>query len=221
MQLVGQYDSPYVRRVAISLHLLELPFERNTLSVFGDAGAMGRINPLVRVPSLVLDDGEVLVDSHAILDHIDETVGPERALLPRAGAERRRALGIIAHATGAIDKAGAVAYERLLRPADKVHQPWIERCQGQLAGALAVLEALPQLPWLLGARLMQPDITVGALLGYMRLRVPDALPAGRYPALERLSAACEALPAFMAARIGSEETMPTGLPAAGCGGVGR
>jgi glutathione S-transferase len=214
MQLVGQYDSPYVRRVAVSLHLLELPFTRNALSVFGDADAMGRINPLVRVPSLILDDGEVLIDSAAILDHIDETVGPERALLPRAGAERRRALRIIAHATGAIDKAGATAYERLLRPADKVYQPWIERCLGQLAGALAALEALPRSPWLLGARLTQPDITVAALLGYLRLRVPDALPAGRYPSLERLSAACEALPAFAAAGIGADETMPAGLPAA-------
>jgi glutathione S-transferase len=217
MQLVGQYDSPYVRRVAISLHLLKLPFTRNTLSVF-DVGAMGRINPLVRIPSLILDDGEVLIDSHAILDHIDETVGAERALLPRAGSDRRRALRIVAHATGAIDKAGAIAYERLLRPADKLYEPWIERCLVQLAGALAALEALPQSPWLSGARLMQPDITVVALMGYLHLRVPDALPAGRYPGLERLSAACEAQPAFAAARIGSDETMPAGLPAAGGGG---
>jgi glutathione S-transferase len=208
MQLVGQYDSPYVRRVAISLHLLGLPFTRNTISVFADADEMRRINPVVRIPSLILDDGEVLVDSAAILDHIDETVGPERALLPPRGAERRRALRIVALATGAIDKAGAVVYERTLRPVDKVHPPWIERCQGQLAGALDVLEALPRPSWLMGERLMQPDITVAAMLGYLRLRLQDALPAGRYPGLERLSAACEALPAFIAARPSPEETMP-------------
>src|SRR5512145_3323668 len=126
MQLVGQYDSPYVRRVAISLTLLGLPFTRNTMSVFADAAEMRRINPLGRIPSLVLDDGEVLIDSAAILDHIDETVGPERALLPPSGAERRRALRIVALATGAIDKAGAVLYERMLRPPDKVYPPWIE-----------------------------------------------------------------------------------------------
>jgi glutathione S-transferase len=100
MILVGQYDSPYVRRVAISLHALGLDFERNTMSVFADADAMRRINPLGRVPSLVLDGGETLLDSAAILDHLDETVGPARALLPPAGAERRRALQIIALATG-------------------------------------------------------------------------------------------------------------------------
>src|SRR5262245_37644838 len=103
MQLVGQYDSPYVRRVGISLHLLGLPFTRNPLSVFAGEADMRRINPLVRVPSLILDDGEVLVDSAAILDHLDETVGPDRALLPPRGAERRRALKIVAWATGAID----------------------------------------------------------------------------------------------------------------------
>ena len=91
MQLVGHYDSPFVRRVAISLTLLALPFTRNTMSVFADAAEMQRINPIVRIPSLVLDDGEVLIDSAAILDHIDETVGPGRALLPPRGPERRRA----------------------------------------------------------------------------------------------------------------------------------
>jgi Glutathione S-transferase, N-terminal domain len=101
MQLVGQYDSPYVRRVAISLTLLGLPFTRNTISVFADADEMRRINPVVRIPSLILDDGEVLIDSAAILDHVDETVGPERALLPPRGAERRPALRIVALATSA------------------------------------------------------------------------------------------------------------------------
>ena len=213
MQLVGQYDSPYVRRVAISLHLLGLPFTRNAISVFADAAEMRRINPLVRIPSLILDDGEVLVDSAAILDDIDETVAQERALMPPRGAERRQALRIVALATGAIDKAGAVAYERILRPPDKIYPPWIERCQGQLAGALDALEALPRSPWFLRERQMQPDITVAVMLGYLRLRVPDALPAGRYPGLERLSAACEALPAFVATRPSPDETMPSGLNA--------
>lgn len=211
MQLVGQYDSPYVRRVAISLNLLELPFTRNAMSVFSDAQEMGRINPLVRVPSLVLDDGEVLIDSSAILDHIDETVGAGRALLPQHGADRRRALRIIALASGAVDKAGAIAYERALRPADKVYEPWIDRCLAQLAGALRALDALPLSPWLLGERIMQPDVTVAAMVGYLRLRVPEALPTGLYANVERLSAACEALPAFVATRPGVDETMPSGF----------
>ena len=208
MILVGQYDSPYVRRVAISLKLAGLQFTRDTRSVFADADEMRRINPLGRIPSLVLDDGEVLIDSGAILDHIDEIIGPDRSLLPARGASRRKALRIVALATGAIDKAGAVAYERMLRPQETIYMPWIGRCLTQLASALAALDALPLTPWYLGARLMQPDITVGVMLGYLELRVADAFPAGRYPALETLSAACQALPEFVATVPTADETMP-------------
>jgi glutathione S-transferase len=211
MILVGQYDSPFVRRVAISLHLLDIPFERDTRSVFADAAAMRRINPLGRIPSLVLDDGEVLIDSAAILDHIDLTVGAKQALLPASGPARRQALRIVALASGAVDKAGAIVYERSLRPADKIHQPWLDRCGEQLASALTALDALPATPWFLGERLMQPDIMVGAMLGYLKLRVPDALPAGRYPALERFVVQCERESAFQKTRPAVDEVMPKGL----------
>ncbi len=197
MILVGQYDSPYVRRVAISLTHLGLPFERSPLSVFGDADAMREINPLGRVPSLVLDDGEALADSAAILDHLDEAVGAARALLPTIGPERRHALQIVALATGAIDKAGAIAYERLLRPADKVHEPWIARNKLQLETTLQALEALvPDHGWFGGDRLMQPDITVAAALGYIRFRSNIAGTVPNLPKLARLSKEAEALPAF-------------------------
>jgi len=153
-----------------------MQFKRDTRSVFADADEMRRVNPLGRIPSLVLDDGEVLIDSAAILDYIDETLGPERSLLPARGASRRNALRIVALATGAIDKAGAVAYERMLRPKETIYMPWIERCLTQLASSLAALDRLPLTPWYLGARPMQPDITVGAMLGYLELRVTDAFP---------------------------------------------
>jgi len=208
MILVGQYDSPYVRRVAISLHLLGLPFERDTRSVFADAEAMRRINPLGRIPSLVLDDGEVLIDSATILDHIDQTVGPERALVPPSGAARRQALRLIALGSGAVDKAGAIVYERLLRPADKIHQPWLDRCAEQLASALQALEGMKASPWFLGDRLMQPDIMIGVMLFYLQMRAPDAMPPGRYPALVRFADRCEREPAFQQMRPAPDEVMP-------------
>ena len=140
LRLVGHFDSPFVRRVGVSLHVLGLPFERSPLSVFGDAEAMRAFNPLVRVPVLVLDDGECLIDSAAILDHLDESVGPERALLPARGKARRDALQTVALATGIGDKAIAIAYERR-KPADKIDEAWIARCRGQQDGALGALEA--------------------------------------------------------------------------------
>ena len=195
MILVGQYDSPYVRRLAVSLRVLGFAYEHDTRSVFGDFDAMRQINPLGRIPSLVLDDGAVLIDSAAILDWIDQTVGPERALVPPEGAERRRVLRLIALATGAIDKVGAAAYERLIRPPALRWPEWIERCRTQGAGALAALAAEP---WPDGASLDQARITTACMIRYVRMADPELLPPGRHASLDRLSELCEALPAFQA-----------------------
>jgi glutathione S-transferase len=206
MILVGQYDSPYVRRVAVTLHHLAMPFERSGLSVFSDAEAMRKINPLGRVPSLILDDGEILVDSGAILDYLDDVAGPDRALLPATGPERRRALQIVTIATGATDKAIAIGYEHLLRPASLVHQPWIDRNRLQLQTAVVALEALvPERGWFGGGRLMQPDITVATALGYLRYREPMIGDLPAHPKLGRLSLDAEALPAFAACLPSAEE----------------
>jgi len=204
LRLIGHYDSPFVRRVGVSLNLLGMPFERSLLSVFGDAEEMRAFNPLVRVPTLILDDGERLIDSTAILDHLDDVVGPERALLPAGGKARRDALQTVALATGINDKAVAITYERR-KPAAKVDETWIARCRSQQDGALAMLDgcygaAMPD-----GARLMQPEISVATMMGYLRLRQPDTLSPGRYPALGALSVRAEAHPAFIACRPSLEE----------------
>ncbi len=198
MQLVGQYDSPYTRRVAISLTLLRIDFEQLPLSLFSDFEAVKAINPLVRIPALILENGEVLLDSAAILDYLDEQAGNSNALIPTSGKQRRTALQIIAIATGAIDKAMAINYERNQRPEDKIHTPWIERLSTQLASALTYLDNLPQSPWLMGKSLSQADITTASMLGYIKLYSPDLLPTGQYKNLYKLSRACEALPAFKA-----------------------
>ena len=196
MILVGQYDSPYVRRVAISLRVLGLAYEHDTRSVFGDFDAMRKTNPLGRIPSLVLGSGEVLIDSAAILDHLDELAGPKRALIPESGAPRREALRRIALATGVIDKAGGgVVYERLVRPSQYRWPDWIERCRTQSADALAALNALdwPQQP-----RLTQPEITTGCMLYYLKINAPDILQPGTHKRLDALLAHCEATPEFEA-----------------------
>ncbi len=214
MILVGQFDSPYTRRVAISLHLLGIPFERDTRSVFGDAAAIRTINPLGRIPALVLDDGDVLIESGAILDYLDDRVGPVRALLPSHGVDRRRALQLIALATGTLEKIGGIVYERTLRPPDKRFEPWLERCAVQAAGGLAALEAAtPASGWYLGAEPRQPDVTVACVVAYLPMRARDLFPPGRYPKLERLLATAEALPVFVQTRPAADETMPDRLPA--------
>ena len=98
MILVGQYDSPFVRRVAVSLRVLGLAYEHDTRSVFADFDAMRQVNPLGRIPSLVLDDGETLINSTAILDWLDQSVGPGRSLVPPNSA--RAPSGPASHSTG-------------------------------------------------------------------------------------------------------------------------
>jgi len=208
MILIGQFDSPFVRRLAVSLNVLGMPFTRNPLSVFGDADAMRKLNPLGRVPALVLDGGEVLVDSGAILDHLDEVAGPERALIPRTGKPRRDALRAIATATGASELGVALVFERLLRPEAKHYRPLIERRRVQIDAALAALDRMADATWIGGARPAQTGITAACMIGYLKLRNPDTFPAGRYPALERLVETAEKLPAFIAARPAADETIP-------------
>jgi glutathione S-transferase len=204
MILVGQYDSPFVRRVAISLRVCGFDYQHDTRSIFGDFDALRKMNPVGRIPMLVLDDGEVLIESAAILDWIDQTVGPERALLAPSGAERRRALRLIALATGAIEKAGAAAYERILRPAAYRWREWQERCEQQAAGAIAALGAER---W--GTSLDQAQITTACMLRYLQISDSGLLPAGRYPALDALSERCEARPEFVATNP-AEYVLPKG-----------
>jgi len=194
MILVGQYDSPYVRRVAVSLHVLGFAYEHDTRSVFGDFDAMRLVNPLGRIPSLRLDDGEVLVDSAAILDWLDQFVGPARALIPVSGDARRAALQKIALATGVIDKVGAATYERLIRPSALRWPEWIARCRTQGEGGIAALarESWPEAP------LDQAQITAACALRYVRMVDPELMPPGRYPALDALTERCEARPEFRA-----------------------
>src|SRR5450631_1719191 len=100
MILIGQYDSPFVRRVAIALRLYGLPFEHRPWSTFGEGEKIAPYNPLRRVPTLALDGGEALIESTAILDYLDELVGPQEAMIAAHGPQRRRDLRICALATG-------------------------------------------------------------------------------------------------------------------------
>jgi len=208
MILVGQYSSPFVRRVAVTLRILGHPYEHDTRSVFRDFDSMRQTNPVGRIPSLVLDDGEVLIDSVAILDWLDELAGPTRALIPRAGSERRRCLRLIALATGAIDKTVTSAYERIIRPEQWRWQEWIGRCRRQAENAIV---ALATEPWPATDVPDQAQITTACMYRYVQLADPDLLPCDRYPNLDALSQRCESRTEFQAT-CPPDLPYPQGLP---------
>lgn len=199
MMLIGQCDSPFVRRVAVTLRLYGLAYEHAAWSTFGDADKIAAYNPLMRVPTLVFDDGFALMDSAAILEMLDEMVGPDKAFLAQAGAERRMLLRLCGLAAGAADKGVALVYEGNLRPEQL--DIWVARCRGQIAGALGQIEAeraARTTPWLFGATLSHADIILGTMFRFLTDAVPYDLGLARYPALGAHAAACEALPAFEA-----------------------
>ncbi len=196
MFLIGQYDSPFVRRVAIALRLYGLPFEHKPWSTFGDADKIAPYNPLRRVPTLVLDSGEALVESAMILDYLDGRVGPEKAMFAAQGDARWRQQRIAAFALGLADKSVSLVYERVLRR-EKLAL-WVERCEAQIAGVLAVLEqerAAAKTPYWFGEAIGHADIAVACALRFLGEAHPPLFDA-RYPALAAHAARCEALPVF-------------------------
>lgn len=207
MILVGQYDSPVTRRVAIALHHYGMAFTRDTRSIFSQAEEVAQISPLTRIPALVLPGGEVLIDSAAILDHLDEQAGP-RALMPAAGPERRRVLQMTALAQGTLEKAGAVVYERHFHPPAHQSAEWLTRSLAQTRAGLDHLTARLSAPYACGADLTHADAMITTLIWYLKDRLPDLLDESQHAPLIALAAHCETLPAFRAAALSPSETMP-------------
>jgi glutathione S-transferase len=197
MILIGQYDSPFVRRVAIALDIHGLAYEHRPWSTFGDADRLAPFNPLRRVPTLVLDDGESLIESFTILDWLDELVGPERALIAPRGPGRQAALKVCALATGLADKGVSLLYERILHK--DTSQIWIDRCRVQIADVLNALEAdrtaRPTDYWF-GDAIGHADIIVACAIRFTREAHPGLFDPTRWPVLERHSVRCETLDSF-------------------------
>jgi glutathione S-transferase len=197
--LIGQYDSPFVRRVAIALRRYGIDYEHRPWSVWADADRIAQVNPLGRVPVLITGEGEALVESGAILEVLDEAAGPDRALLPRGGSRRQEGLRLCALATGVGDKAVSLLYESLLRAGPS--QLWVDRCRIQIHRTLDVLEAdrvLRPAPYWFGETLSHVDITVACVLRFADEAIPGLFDPARWPALTAHAARCEALEDFRA-----------------------
>lgn len=197
MILIGQYDSPFVRRVAIAMRLYGIEYLHRPWSVFANANELAKINPLRRVPTLVIEHGEALIESAAILDYLDERVGAIRALVPSEGEQRRAALKVCALATGLADKAVALVYERVLH--GQTSQQWIDRCQAQIRSVFDELEtdrAKRRTAFWFEDRIGHADIAVACALRFISEAHPDLFDRKAWPALSAHASKCEALSVF-------------------------
>jgi glutathione S-transferase len=200
MRLIGMLDSPYVRRVAVSLRCMDLPFIHEAVSVFRHYPEFSAINPVVKAPTLVTDDGVVLMDSTLILDYAERLVPPDRRLNPPELPQYARAQRVVGLALAACEKSVQMVYERTLRPKDKQHQPWVDRVQRQLLEAYRLLETevSPGRAWLFGERPLQADIAAATAWSFTRSVLADTVATSNHPALSLFGTRAEALPEFLA-----------------------
>ena len=194
MLLVGMLDSPYVRRAAITGTLLEVAFEHRSVSVFRHMDQFRAINPLIKAPSLVADDGTVLTDSAHIIQHMEDVAG--RSLRPTDRSARLRDLSLDGIALVTADKAVGVEYERK-RPQAQQYAPWKERVVAQLETGLGLLDAAAKDGRLgSGPELRPADIMAAIAWGFCRFVIPEYVEESRWPAVAAQAAACEKLEVF-------------------------
>jgi len=203
MELIGMLDSPYVRRVAISLQLLGLPFRHQALSVFRTFDEFKALNPVVKAPTLICDDGTVLMDSEVILEYAEAIVRP-RTLLPRELPELQQELRAVGLALVACEKSVQIVYERNLRPPEKRHEPWTDRVAGQLHAAYDLIEAeLARRPLAATREGMgRAGISVAVAWEFTQKAVPGTVDPGTYPRIAAYCARAESLAEFRAASYG-------------------
>jgi glutathione S-transferase len=210
MRLIGLLDSPYVRRVAISLKLLRLPFEHLPLSVFRNFEAFHAINPVVKAPTLVCADGTVLMDSNVILDYVQALA--RRSLLSDDQAARQAELRVIGLGLMACEKSIQIIYEHGLRPPERQHEPWVRRVNAQMLAALQDLNSeLVRRPLPCSLTLLtQAGVTTAVTWHFIQRMLPERVPAADFAALAQFSAAAESLPPFLAAPHGEGACAPSG-----------
>ncbi|HWI84773.1 MAG TPA: glutathione S-transferase family protein [Sphingomonas sp.] len=196
MILIGQYDSPFVRRVAVTLQLHGLHYEHRPWSAVGDADRIAEVNPLIRVPTLITTEGIAITDSGAILQFLDHLAG-FGAFLSRNWPQQGEVLRLAAFASGVADKGVALLYESAFH-----REPvpaWTQRLHRQIAATLAMLDrerASRKTPWLFGERLSHADIILGTMVCFLREAHPGKFDLDGFKALKRHSKICDALPEF-------------------------
>ena len=197
--LAGRFLSPYVRRVAVTMNHYEMPFERLILSAIGDEEEREKVNPVGRVPALILNETETLIDSIAILDYLDELADPKLRLTPPSGHKRRQMLYHLAIATGAIDRAMTANAERRRQDVDEQR---LARLLRQTVQGFAVLETLiGDNDYFGGEKFGQSDITIVVGVSFIEHIFPGILALEKLPKLNDLTNRLEGLPAFMASFI--------------------
>lgn len=203
MKLVGMLDSPFVRRLAITMRLLGVEYEHLSQSVVAGYETFKDINPLAKAPTLVLDDGEMMIESSLIISYVEGLAG--RSLMRENPDELRREYQLIGVALLGMDKVVAHIYETEMRPGEFQYQPWLDRVHEQTRAAFDWLEAatagIDAGPWFFGKEISQADISTAVAWRFLQLRASEHAGPGPWPALTAFSERAERLPEFRACPV--------------------
>ena len=203
MQLIGMLDSPYVRRVAVTAQFLGVPYEHNPMSIFRQYDELRAINPMVKVPTLICDDGSKLVESSLIINYLEKIGDSDVQLMPTDPQQYVAALQHTGEALVAMEKTVSLFYERSQRPPEKQHDPWKERLEQQLASSLLLMEAAVSAGpgWIVGDNVSQADISVAIAWRFTGIMMAKRFDLSPYPGLVDFSSRAEALPQFQACPV--------------------
>jgi glutathione S-transferase len=196
MKLVGPWLSGFTRRAGITMNLLGIPFEHVNLNAYTEKEAVRRYSPMGKVPALVLDSGEVLIDSSGIIDVLQEMAGPDQALIPPSGPARLRALKLIGIGMNVYPKLSAL-YDESIRPKSYQLQSVFEGLAEQAIIGLKLLEEETGEGWLVNGTFGQADIMAAICYqGGALLVLPDQVNAKNFPRLAALTGRAMKIDAF-------------------------
>lgn len=187
MKLIGSHTSPFARKVRIVLAEKKIEYEFVIDSPWFEDSKVPEINPLGKIPVLVLDDETPLFDSRVIVEYIDN-VTPNSKLFPAPNRERTEVKRWEALADGICD-AAASAFLEAKRPKAQKSNDWIERQRGKIMRSLEFMaEELGEKTFCMGTHFSMADIATGTALGYLCFRFADINWQESHPNLAKLYA---------------------------------
>lgn len=200
MKLVTSLTSPYGRKVRVVLAEKKIPFRLQVENPWLPDSPVSTLNPLGKVPVLVLEDGVSVFDSRVIVEYLDH-VSPVAHLIPPEPKSRMMVRGVEALADGVTDAAVALYLEKKRIP-EQQNPDWLALQEKTLFRGLdALSEALGEKPWYLGNGMTLADVACGCTLGYLGLRFPEIDWRTTYPNLAKLADK-------LATRASFQETVP-------------
>lgn len=196
MKLIGNYASPYVRKVRVVMAEKKLDYQFTVEDPWKPDSPVQASNPLGQVPCLIMEDGGAMFDSRVIVEYLD-TLTPVGKLIPPSGRERAEVKCWEALADGLLDAGVLMRVEDTIREPHLRSETWVARQRAKVDAALkAMSSGLGEAPFCTGIHYTLADVAVVCALGWLSFRFPQINWQDEYPNLARLAEKLAERPSF-------------------------